>query len=213
MICYIGIDLSLRSTGLCFKCDLLNTVDFKLIQIPDTIKDEELLTKLSDEIFNYILSKTFTVGILSYVNIEGLSLRSVSGSADIICGNFWNVRRRIWKSITKNVNIIPVKSWREPLFNKEERKSLKEAVQYYNANKKSIKGLKGEERKATIAFNQELELLASIKEKTFQKLPEDVRQQILNITTGDGKYDLCDAYFIASYKGKELKKCLTSKNS
>lgn len=182
----LGIDLSLRSAGLCFNNE------FKLIQITK-LNDEELLIEISNQICSFIHKCK-----PNEINIEGLSFNSISGSKDIIAGNFWYLRCRIHCEFPDiPINIIPVTQWRNPLFTKEERKQLKENVKILKENKISLKGLIGEERKEAQLKNKELELNASIKYNTFLKLPDDIKNIINNITQDEGRWDLTDAYWIS----------------
>ncbi len=183
---HLGIDLSLRSAGLHINNN------FKLIQISN-LNDEDLLIKIADEICKFISETNPT-----QINIEGLSFNSISGSKDIIAGNFWNLRCSLKKEFPLiPIKIIPVTQWRNPLFTKNDRKTLKENVILYKENKISLKGLKGIERKEAIIKNKELELNASIKYQTFLKLPLDIQTKINNITLDNGRWDLTDAYFIS----------------
>ena len=176
----------MRSAGLCYNNN------FELIQIPN-LNDEDLLIEIANKIIYNIWKWS-----PSEINLEGLSFNSISSSKDIIAGNFWYLRCSIKKEFPNiPVNIIPVKTWREPLFNKEERKQLKENTKYYKENKINAKGLKGDERKEALMYNKGLELNASIKYHTFQKLPQDIQDIINNITKEEGRWDLADAYFIS----------------
>lgn len=182
----LGIDLSLRSAGLCFNNE------FKLIQIAK-LNDEELLIEIANQICSFIHNCKPVE-----INIEGLSFNSISGSKDIIAGNFWYLRCRIHTEFpTIPINIIPVTQWRNPLFTKEERKMLKENTTFFNKNKISLTGLKGEERKEAQLKNKELEMNASIKYNTYLKLPDDIKDIINNITQDAGRWDLTDAYWIS----------------
>lgn len=184
----MGIDLSLRSTGISFN------EQFELIQI-EKLNDEKLINEITQQICQII--KKYNPSI---INLEGLSFNSISGSKDIISGLFWNLRCRIHIEFPNIlINIIPVTEWRSPLFSKEDNKALREGKKLLKSNKKSLKGLKGQERKEVQEFNHNLELKANIKQYTFDKLPEHIKQKIINITDGKGCYDLSDAYFISQY--------------
>lgn len=189
----IGIDLSLRSTGLCWN-DGHGNVEFKLIN--NKQDDEELLYKNTEAILDFLKGKTVTE-----INIEGLSFGSLSGSKDILAGNFWHLRVKLWEKYSHiPINIIPVLTWRSPLFNKEERKAMKEAEKQSKAMKKTLKGLKGNERKKKIEeLGGSPDLACDIKYQTFLKLPKDIQEKIIKITDKNGKYDLTDSYFICNH--------------
>lgn len=185
----MGIDLSLRSTGISFN------EQFELIQI-EKLNDEELIIEICKRICD-LIEKFNPIEI----NLEGLSFNSISGSKDIIAGLFWNLRCKISQQFSNiKVNIIPVTTWRSPLFNKEDNKALKEGKKEFKLKKKSIKGLKGVDRKEAIEYNQILESKANIKQYTFDKLPSHIKEKIINKTDGKGCYDLSDAYFISQYR-------------
>ena len=74
---------------------------------------------------------------------------------------------------------------------------LKENTTFFNKNKISLTGLKGEERKEAQLKNKELEMNASIKYNTYLKLPDDIKDIINNITQDAGRWDLTDAYWIS----------------
>lgn len=185
----LGIDLSLRSTGLCYNNE------FKLIQI-EKLKNEELLIELIKQICYYI-----NLWQPKQINLEGLSFNSISGSKDLIAGSFWFLRSEIKRQYPNiPLKILSVSEWRAPLFNKEENKTIREAKNFLKTNKKSIKNLKGIERKQVQEYNKILEDNANIKVYTFNKLPEDIKQKIINITEDKSRFDLTDAYFISRNK-------------
>jgi hypothetical protein len=183
----LGIDLSLRSTGLCCGNE------FKLIKIKD-LDNEDLVIEISKQICYFINEHN-----PKQINLEGLSFDSVSRAKDIIAGTFWYLRCMLKQQFPDiPLNIFPVTGWRNKLFTKEERKLLKEDRQIFNKIKLSLKGLKGEERiLAGIKNIKELELNSSIKYLTYLKLPINIKCIIDEIVQDDGKFDLCDAYFIS----------------
>lgn len=189
----MGIDLSTTSAGVCIGDK------FELIQIKG-LDDENLINAIAEEIIEIIKeTKPDTI------NLEGLSLGSLSSRKDFIAGNFWHLRCEIKKNFPSlPINIIPVKTWRCPLFSKEENKLTLAANKIMKAAKKQLKGLKGNARKEvakTIEGYENAKLQSDIKYQTFLKLPEDVKIQIINICgETDSRWDLTDAYFISRHK-------------
>jgi len=195
-----SIDLSLRSSGTAyFKNGVLE--DFCLICRDEDA--EELVIANTKDILEFISNKQLTGTPL--VVIEGLSFNSNSGAKDVIAGQFWYLRCELVK-LYPNVKIVivPVKSWRSPLFNKEENKILREAAKDYKANKLPVKGLKGEARKEAIANNQAYEIKASIKEATWKKLDPEKQKRILdyiekNSYNQTSKYDITDSLLMGEF--------------
>ena len=108
----MGIDLAMRTSGVTL---LSSDVQFRLIKCSsDQYKDEDVM------IYNWQKIKELILEFNpEHIVIEGLSYDSISGSKDIIAGNFWYIRTRIKIEFPDiNVHIVSVKSWREPLFNK-----------------------------------------------------------------------------------------------
>lgn len=195
----IGIDLSLRSTGIVHVVDK-TIVRFSIFDPNPSIKDEELFVKNSTEMTDYILERPPKMLV-----IEGFSFGASSGEKDKIHANFWMLRTELWKRKANiPIKVIPVNTWRSPLFTKEERKGLLEATKQCKAEKVPIKGLKGDERKLVMERNKILEQRASVKEATVRKLPFDVFKTFDTFITETGRrweqiYDLTDGYFLASH--------------
>jgi hypothetical protein len=132
----VGIDLSMRSAGLCGRSGVL--ADFKQLKTDD----EQLLVEVAAEIRAFLKKHCPDT-----VNLEGLSFGSISGSKDIIAGLFWYVRCMIYTDFPEiKVNIVPVLSWRSPLFDKAERKQIKEYTAELKKVKSKMKGIKGKAR-------------------------------------------------------------------
>lgn len=200
----IGLDISLRSTGVVvLEDDKIKT--FQIFDPEPSIKEEELLIKNAKDIseFIHMVSENST----GKIGIEGFSFGAISGSKDMLFANTWMVRcalKQLGILDRFKLSIIPVTSWRSPLFNKEERKSLKDAKDILKKNKVSLRGLKGQDRLNAMETNRHLESNASIKVQTMKKLPLTIQSLFLNyiIETGrkeDQVFDLCDAYNIAKY--------------
>ena len=166
---HAGIDLSLRSTGISILRDDGKLLDFCLVS--HTEKDEELLVKNAVSILLFL--KKFDP---DRITIEGLSFGAISGSKDILQGNFWFLRCNIWKSFIRvPVEIVAVSRWRKYVIPKERARILK---------------VSGEK------FWQ--------KEECVRKLPKDVRERFdkylkENKFPKKCLYDLTDSYWIANY--------------
>lgn len=200
----LGIDLSLRSTGLCYIDDKGKT-EFALINKKED--NEALLYE------NVLTVEKFMKGKkIDRINLEGLSFNSISSSKDIIAGQFWYLRTELWKAHKEiPLNIVAVLSWRSPLFNKEERAAMKECDGKVKELKRRMRLMDKTEKAAAALENKEYVYGASIKYQTFLKLPKNIQSQILSITSKDSKYDLTDAYFIANHDPKEPKSKIKKK--
>lgn len=191
----IGIDLSMRCTGLSFIDG--DKFEYKLVKTDaKKLNNEELLIHTANEVIDFI--KKYNP---DKIGLEGLSFGSLSGSKDILAGNFWYIRTEIFRQLGYHVDIIPVLTWRSPLFNKEERKVLKEysvKMKELKAELKLIKSLK--EKNLFNLDNIEIIRNADIKYLTWMKLPDNIRS-VLEAEVGfdKGGADLTDAYFIAKY--------------
>lgn len=190
----VAIDLSLRSTGLiAIKGDRI--LEYIIIKSDaKKLNKEELLIYNVEQIMNFIDKYQPDV-----IGLEGLSFGSISASKDIIAGNFWHLRTAIFKA-GYQIEIVPVLTWRSPLFNKEERKKLSD-------DKKKLKELKAKWKKITdksvkkqaLIDNSKLILETDIKWLTYEKLPVNIREEFDEIGFSKGGADLCDAYFIARH--------------
>lgn len=189
----LGIDLSIRSTGLCLLTK--SSYNYSLIQPNDKLKDEEVINHNSTKILEFITEYNPT-----HIGIEGLSHNSISSSKDLIAGNFWHLRTEIFK-LNKNliVDIIPVKSWREPLFTKEERKQLRENEKLVKKLKADIKQLSKSEKTKILLENEDLIKHGNIKYLTWEKLPEPMKSDFETLGFSHGAFDISDSYFIAKY--------------
>lgn len=189
---FLGIDLSLRSTGLVFLNQ--DQIEYKLITSDaKKLNGEELLLYNIKEILEFI-----DYHRPKYIGLEGLSFGSVSSSKDILAGNFWYLRTMIYQNYV-TPEIIPVLTWRCPLFNKEERAELKCNMGLLNELKKQLIKLPKDEKKQLLLDNELLIERANIKYVTWEKLPEPIKSDFEKIGFSKGGFDLTDAYFIADY--------------
>jgi hypothetical protein len=207
----IGIDLSLRSTGLAVSTD--NELHFKLIETSSKeLNDERLVKYNTIEILKYI----FKFSNISRINLEGLSFGSISNSKDIIAGNFWYLRCALHERFPNTeINIVPVLTWRSPLFSKEDRALKKIKDDELKNIKEYFKDKSSKEKRQMSIGNKDLIQATDIKHLTFLKLPIHIQDQIKSITE-TGIYDLSDAFFLSQFipstiipKIKKKKKKLT----
>lgn len=178
-----GIDLSMRSTGIC----VFDGDKDHFFMVKSKKNDEELLIENADIICKIIASHN-----IKKIHLEGLSFNSVSSSKDLIAGNFWYVRTILKQRFPEiEICVIPVQKWRSKILTKEDNKARKIAK---DVLKEFSKGKSKEEIK-------QFKLLSSIKNQTYLKLPETIKNQIDEMTNKDEKYDLTDSYFICHFKG------------
>jgi hypothetical protein len=197
----VGIDLSLRSTGLVYM-GKNGEVKYKLVMSDSkNLNDEELLIYNAHEIYKFIKKCN-----PSKIALEGLSFNSVSSSKDIIAGNFWYLRAELCKLCPDiEVEIVPVLTWRSKLFNKEERTLLKENNTKVKELKKVLMTLPKEEKTKAVLENEQLILNSDIKYVTWAKLPEPYKSEFHKIGIRKGCYDLSDAYHICNHIFKNHK--------
>lgn len=189
---FLGIDLSLRSTGLVFLSD--TDIQYQLVN-NKKLDDESLILSNFSEITSFI-EKTKPTNI----GIEGLSFGSISSSKDIIAGNFWYLRTQLYHMFPNiKVDIIPVLTWRSKLFNKEERQELKKNETALKTFKRQLMHIPQNEKKQYLLDNQDLVLKANIKYLTYCKLPSTIQDMFHVYGFTKGTFDLSDAYFIADY--------------
>jgi hypothetical protein len=195
---FVGIDLSLNSTGIVVLCsEDIEKMNYCLIQ--SSLKGEERLDKNASDIINFLTEmKPDAIGI------EDLSYNSISSSKDEIAANFWRVRCEIKRFFpTLPVSIIPVLSWRSPLFNKAERDQLKFDTAAYKALKKEVMATKDKGIKAELLLgNEDLINKANIKYLTLKKLPQDVQEVVECLGYTKGAFDISDAWHIANHLRK-----------
>lgn len=177
---YVGVDASMRSTGIVVVDDKDKLVDFKIISNKTAI-EEELLCYNTSETLNF-LNKYNKENLIKYINIEYLALNARCLRKDVLFANYWFIRYHIKKYLDdKNIEYSnpTVAQWRQHIISKERSKEIKDA---------------GENEKGW----QKIE--------TVKCLPNDVRDEFeayIKATKSvkkDSIYDLADAYFVAVYR-------------
>jgi len=180
MSVYLGIDPSLRSTGIVAINECNDIVFKKLIIVPSVHKDEENIIMMGEEIAQQVSLILETNDILAF-GYERLAFNAPSGVKDKISGSYWYNRIclkelcSLYESFPFPPEMVSPGSWRKSVVTKEDRKEAKEA------------GIK-----------------IDLKEKALTKLPPSVKIDIINFIEEYGlkhahAYDLCDAYWIARY--------------
>jgi len=169
----VGIDLSMRSTGLVALNDERKIIS-KMLIMPSAkeYNDEHLLFHVSENISRFLCKLVEKDEVR--VVIEGLSLGSASGSKDILYGNYWMARCAV-KSVEETIDIfsVPVTRWRKYIVNKDDRDRIKEE-----------------------------DLKDGLKIVAVEKLPENVKEELqlyVKVTPGAkpaSLYDLTDAYWL-----------------
>lgn len=177
---YLGVDPSLRSTGIVAIDDNDNIVFTKLIIVPAVHKDEDNITIMGDEIARQVGDLLENHNIITF-GYERLAFNAPSGVRDKISGSYWYNRiclkelTYLYESFPYPPNIISPPQWRKNVVTKEDRKLAKE---------------KGEK--------------VDLKETALSKMPDNQREILLDAIKEHGLkrahvYDLCDAYWIAIY--------------
>lgn len=173
----IGIDLSLRSSGLVRLDDDNNLLDFDVVSVCNKkyvqgVNDEEMLIYIADKIVYFVERNNDKEAVA----IEGLSFQSASSSKDLVWGNFWFLRVRLRMLYPDMlIGVIPVISWRNPLLS--------------NLTKEERKKLKGNKMKQHC-----VELLPTDVKELFSDyvMKHDLKEEAI--------YDLTDAYFLAKFR-------------
>jgi hypothetical protein len=192
----LGLDLSLRSAGMVV---LTNGYleDFMLVNSDSkSLNEEKLLIYNSSKVIEFVDKHR-----PDKIGIEGLSFNSLSGSKDLIDGNFWYIRTEIYRAFPKiPVEIIPVKTWRCPLFSKIENREYLDNCKTLKNFKEVLKEIDDkEEKKRLLILHESLILKSNIKWLTYKKLPTDVQEEFGKISFSKGCFDLTDAYHIANF--------------
>lgn len=85
------------------------------------------------------------------------------------------------------------------MFNKEERKWMKDCTVKTKALKSQTKGMKKLEKDAFLFSFKDVIEGADIKIQTYNKLDSKIQDEINRITTSKDKFDLVDAYCLSRY--------------
>lgn len=201
----IGIDLSLRSTGIVAYNGGDGPFDCQFALLKTDVKkhnDEVLLRYNTAQILEWLHGQC-----INQIAIEGLSYNGKSASKDLIAANYWYLRmelKRVYPDAP--LHILPVTLWRSPLFSKAENKELtanKKLLKQYKADLKKIKD-KGQ-KKEFVAAHVDLVLNSNIKYLTFNKLPEGLQKHFGTYGFANGTFDLSDAWHIAKYTHETFK--------
>ena len=205
---HLGIDPSLRSTGIVAINDDAEIVFQKLIIVPGSYKDEDNIVVMGEAIATFIASILEQHNILSF-SYERLAFNAPSGVKDKIAGSYWYNRicmkelTHLYESFPWPPELVSPAQWRKKLINSEDRKEMKAAklkVAALSVLKKEAKGDKDRVRELTEEITMHKNV--NLKEKVLTKLPGYVKIQIMDFLEEyglkkDHAYDLCDAYWIA----------------
>lgn len=171
----VGIDLALRNSALVALDEDLNLINVMIITSSSKKYDgEDLLNYNCKLIIDFVKDNNIHIAM-----IEGLAFNSTSLAKDIIAGNFWNIRLKLYE-LNKEYHIIAPVSWRAKVFSKEQKDALKT---YRKENGKYNTRLK----------DTALECVPDNIQKTMKKYLTD------NKLSDKFIYDLADAYCIAKH--------------
>lgn len=181
----LSIDLSMRSAGAVILDS--NGVLIDQLLVPTTkeeVDNEELLIYMEDCLVSFAARHK---GLTSMV-IEGLSFGSKSANADLIAGNWWNIRRAMRVAFPHiNIGRIPVTTWRSRVI--DLTKGNKAALQK-KFGKDYLKIAVMHQVPAHV-LQQFVDYRDSIQHWPHKYPPSKKREAI---------YDLCDAYWLGRYR-------------
>jgi hypothetical protein len=169
----LAMDMSMRSSALV-------VVDFKgnlkHFELAVTEKDQfEFEEDLIDYIADRVLAVWRSFDVTQFV-IEGLAFAKASQKKDVIAGIYWGVRCAVRRERpTVLIGSVPVSTWRNWMTTKAERDSVKKDCR------------------------------DPLKNVVVMKTPIDVREEFMRYVVHEGYgvtalFDLCDAYWIATYR-------------
>lgn len=175
-----GIDLALRNTACVILSDTFESIDFKIITSDKKLFDkEDLLLYNYANIYNLILEND-VYGPNDSICIEGLAFNSPSLTRDLIAGNFWYIKTRLYSDFNVLTEVISPASWRAKIFTADEKAELKE----YRKENKGYGNM--------------------LKEIATRHVPSDLFDEFKNYLTSKKLpakfiYDLSESYCIATY--------------
>ena len=197
----VGIDLSLRKTGIVCLNNGGDLIGFRLNICPIEYKNEDILIYNQNNIIYFLNDYGITNNSKNIVAIEGLSFNSPSSVADLISANWWILRSNL-KSKYPNINtsVVTSSSWKSKIFTSEEIQSINKEFPIIRA-KRGIK-LTADEKKINNKTKANMKI--KVKNLITSKVPANIKAEFDNYIK-DNKYpkdsifDLCDAYHIAQY--------------
>lgn len=175
---YVGIDASLRSSAVVAIDENYQIVFAELLQIEDTLKDEQMLWAIQHRSRN-LFEQLYSDFDVEKISIERLAHGGASGSKDKICAGWWCIRMShaiVAASFLNKIEMgtVAVNTWRAAVINEADRKK-----------------------------NKENPSPTFLKDCPYEKLPSEARILIDKKCEGlkkkDSHYDLTDAYWLARY--------------
>ena len=180
----LAIDLSMRSAGLVVLDANGQLVSQLLVPtMKEEYEGEFLLLYMESRIIDFASNFNPTS-----VVIEGLAFNSKSGAADLIAGNWWNIRKELRSKYSRvSMGSIPVTTWRSKVLDLSKAgKAL--LVQKYGDKLYLKQGVVDKTPHDVLAeFHAYLEVL-----KWPTKYPAAKKREAI--------YDLCDAYWLRRHR-------------
>jgi hypothetical protein len=193
MIGFVGIDLSLRSTGLVCIDEKGDLADYNLVHsTPEQLNDEELLISNITKIITFVEKQYVKFDELR-VAIEGLSFAGRSGEKDKIDGHFWFLKVSL-KIFFPDVlvGIIPVNSWRSRVLTRQDSDKYKKRYGKLGVKIGCTHKLPDYVRNNFQDYIRKYKLDQEKKKGKWKNKPKDKNPL----------FDLTDAFFIAEYRRK-----------
>lgn len=207
---HLGIDPSLRSTGIVAINDDAEIVFQKLIIVPGSYKDEDNIVVMGEAMSTFIGTILEQHSIVSF-GYERLAFNAPSCVKDKIAGSYWYNRicmkelTHLYESFPWPPELVSPAGWRKKLIDKNDRIEMKEAKAKISELMKLKKEAKGDMIRVK-ELTEEISKFKKInlKEKVLTRLPNDVKIDIIDYLNEyglkkDHAYDLTDAYWIAVY--------------
>lgn len=201
----VGIDLSLRKTGIVCLNGKGNLIGFNLNICPVEYKNEDILIYNQSNIVQFLDNYGISNDAKNIIAVEGLSFNSPSSAADLISANWWILKFNL-KTKYSNIDtkIITSSSWKSKVFTTEEVQSINKEFPIIRA-KKGIK-LTSDEKKENNKTKAKMKV--KVKNLIVSKIPTNIRTDFDNYIKEnkypkDSLFDLSDAYWIARYFVKD----------